>query len=122
MYRFLLKRIIDLIFSLFCIILALPLLLMTSILLLYFNKGKILFRQKRVGLREKVFTMYKFKTMTDEVDENGALLPNELRVTPIGSFIRKISLDELPQLLNIILGDMSLTGPRPLPLRWPRLS
>lgn len=118
MYKLFLKRIIDVIISLLIVILTLPLLIIISILLVYYNKGNLFFRQKRVGLREKLFTLYKFKTMTDEVDENGVLLPNELRITPIGSFMRNTSIDELPQLINILIGDMSLIGPRPLPVRY----
>jgi undecaprenyl phosphate N,N'-diacetylbacillosamine 1-phosphate transferase len=78
------------------------------------NKGNVFFVQTRPGYREKLFNVVKFKTMTDEKDQNGKLLPDEKRLTPVGKIIRKTSLDELPQLLNVLKGDMSFVGPRPL--------
>jgi undecaprenyl phosphate N,N'-diacetylbacillosamine 1-phosphate transferase len=109
------KRFFDLITSFtIIIILLLPLVLLT-ILLHFFNKGEgAFFTQTRTGKNAKLFQIIKFKTMTDARDENGMLLPDELRLTPIGKFIRSISLDELPQLINVLKGDMSLVGPRPL--------
>lgn len=82
-----------------------------------FGRG-IFFKQKRIGLHENIFTMVKFRTMTNEKDEEGALLPDEERITPYGAFLRKTSLDELPQLWNVIKGDMSIIGPRPLFVRY----
>ena len=114
MYNLFFKRVIDIIVSLFGLVLALPLLIIIFILLLYFNKGKIFFKQKRTGLGEKIFTIYKFKTMTDEKDKDGKLLSEKYRLTKVGKFLRKTSLDEIPQLLNVLIGDMSLIGPRPL--------
>jgi undecaprenyl phosphate N,N'-diacetylbacillosamine 1-phosphate transferase len=115
MYRFLLKRFLDLVISFFALaFLALPLLFIT-LLLLFFNKGAgAFFTQVRTGSKAKLFKIVKFKTMTDELDSNGKLLPDEKRMTPIGRFVRSTSLDELPQLLNVLKGDMSLIGPRPL--------
>lgn len=85
------------------------------LLLLFFNKGAgVFFTQTRTGKNAKLFQIIKFKTMTDERDEEGRLLPDEARTTPIGRFVRSASLDELPQLINVIKGDMSLVGPRPL--------
>ncbi len=114
MYLLFFKRIID--FSLVFIgfIILLPLFLAIIILLYIANKGNVFFYQKRPGLHEKIFTIIKFKTMTDEKDAAGKLLPNEQRLTKVGNFIRKTSLDEIPQLINVLKGDMSLIGPRPL--------
>lgn len=115
MYRFFLKRLIDALLSaLFLVIVIVPLIILT-ILLLIFNKGAgAYFTQVRTGKNAKLFKIVKFKTMTDERDSNGKLLPDEKRMTPIGRFVRSTSLDELPQLLNVLKGDMSLIGPRPL--------
>lgn len=114
MYKKFIKRIIDLIISLICLLLFLPILIIIIIILLYANRGKPFFYQKRPGLNEKVFTIVKFKTMNDKKDKKGKLLPNELRITKVGNIIRKTSLDEIPQLINVLIGDMSLIGPRPL--------
>jgi len=109
------KRGVDFIVSLFLIICFLPFLLLITILLLIFNKGAgAFFTQTRTGKDAKLFQIIKFKTMTDERDKNGKVLPDEVRVTPIGKFVRSTSLDELPQLINVLKGDMSLVGPRPL--------
>jgi undecaprenyl phosphate N,N'-diacetylbacillosamine 1-phosphate transferase len=104
----------DFILSLLAIIVLSPVLLMTAILVRVKLGKPILFKQKRPGLHEKIFTIYKFRTMTDKKDENGNLLPDDMRLTKFGKFLRSTSLDELPELLNILKGDMSIVGPRPL--------
>ncbi len=96
------------------LIIASPIFLLVSILLAIFQNGKVFFTQKRPGLNEKIFLLIKFKTMRDDKDKNGDLLPDEDRLTWIGKLVRKTSMDEIPQLLNIIKGDMSFIGPRPL--------
>jgi len=108
------KRVYDLLLSIILLVLFSPIILFTA-LLVYFKIGRpILFKQVRPGLNEQLFTIYKFRTMTDERDEQGELLPDEKRLTSIGKFIRKTSLDELPQLFNVLKGEMSFVGPRPL--------
>lgn len=114
MYKNYFKRIFDLFFSITGFIILSPLFILITILLFISNKGKPFFFQKRPGINNKIFTIIKYKTMNDERDENGELLPDSERMTAVGSFIRKSSLDEIPQLINIIKGDMSLVGPRPL--------
>ena len=115
MYRNFFKRIFDLIIALICLILSSPLIIVTFTVLSYLNNSfKVFFIQKRPGKNSKIFKLYKFKTMSDKKDNNGNLLPDKDRITPIGKFIRATSLDEIPQLLNVIKGDMSLIGPRPL--------
>lgn len=99
--------------SILLIVLFIPMAVISGILFVI-NDQKILFKQKRVGKNEKIFTIYKFKTMTDAVDESGKLLPDELRLTSFGTFLRKSSLDELPQLFNVLKGEMCFIGPRPL--------
>ena len=112
------KRLFDLVFSLVLVTLLLPLLALLAVLV-YINLGSpVLFRQQRPGLLGKPFTFYKFRTMNDRTDENGRLLPDEDRLTGFGSFLRGTSLDELPQLFNVIRGDMSLIGPRPLLMEY----
>jgi lipopolysaccharide/colanic/teichoic acid biosynthesis glycosyltransferase len=91
-----------------------PVLVLISILLGFTNRGKILFTQKRPGKNEAIFEVIKFKTMTDKIDEMGHLLPDQERLTKLGVFLRKTSLDEIPQLVNVFKGDMSFVGPRPL--------
>ena len=91
-----------------------PIIVFVIVFLAVSNQGDVFFVQKRPGKNEKIFKIFKFKTMNDKKDENGNLLPDEVRLTPIGRFIRKTSLDELPQLLNVLKGEMSLIGPRPL--------
>ena len=91
-----------------------PIFLITGILVLIFLGKPAIFRQKRPGKKEKIFTMYKFRTMSNKKDKDGNLLPNELRITKFGSFLRKTSLDEIPEFINILKGDMSFVGPRPL--------
>ena len=114
MYKNFIKRILDLLISLFLIILILPVLIIISFLLYFQNKGTPFFFQERPGKDTKPFKIIKFKTMTDEKDTEGNLLPDMERMTRFGGFIRKWSLDELPQLINVVKGDMSLVGPRPL--------
>lgn len=113
-YRRFVKRPMDFILSLIAIIVLSPLFLIVSILVRTKLGSPVLFKQQRPGLNEKIFTMYKFRTMTDERDEDGELLPNEMRHTKFGKFLRSTSLDELPELINVLKGDMSLVGPRPL--------
>ena len=115
MYKHIFKRAID--FSIvFCVLLVIsPFLLLITMWLYFANKGAgAFFTQERPGKEGRSFKVIKFKSMTDELDENGDLLPNEQRLTPVGLFIRKTSIDELPQLFNVLKGDMSLIGPRPL--------
>lgn len=111
------KRPIDFIGSLVALIILSPIFVATIIFLYFANKNGwkgVFFFQERPGKNEKIFKVIKFKSMTDERDDNGNLLPNELRITKVGVFIRKTSIDELPQLFNVLKGDMALIGPRPL--------
>lgn len=108
------KRLIDVCLSLVLFLALSPLFLLIYLLLAVIHKGNPLFRQKRPGLQGKLFTILKFKTMSDARDAAGQLLPDTARLTPIGRVIRASSLDELPQLLNVLKGDMSMVGPRPL--------
>ena len=115
MYKHLFKRIIDFTLSLLGFILISPLFLFLWLLLSIVNKGAgAFFFQQRPGKNERIFKVVKFKTMTDEMDSQGKLLPDAERLTRVGKFVRSTSLDEIPQLLNVIKGDMSLIGPRPL--------
>lgn len=109
-----LKRSFDLIVSLALLVMLLPLLSTVAILVRVKLGSPVLFTQLRSGLRSKSFYIYKFRTMTDEVDESGNLLPDRIRLTGFGHFLRRYSLDELPQLINVLKGDLSLVGPRPL--------
>ncbi|MDG1572725.1 sugar transferase [Robiginitalea sp. M366] len=109
-----LKRLMDFGFALLGLLVFLPILLILTLLLLVANRGKPFFLQPRPGKDEKIFRIFKFKTMNDRTDAQGELLPYEQRITPVGAFIRKFSLDEIPQLINVLKGDMSLVGPRPL--------
>ena len=119
MYKHFFKRVLDFITSLIAIICLSPFLLVMMVLLHFANKGAgVFFLQDRPGKDGKIFYVIKFKSMTDEVDENGELLPNDQRITKIGKFIRKFSIDELPQLFNVLKGDMSIVGPRPLLSRY----
>lgn len=118
MYKILFKGVLDLIMALFGIIILSPLFIFIIVCLLFINKGKPFFLQERPGENEKIFKIIKFRTMTDKKDSQGNLLPNENRVTRFGAFLRKYSLDEIPQLINILKGDMSLVGPRPLRVRY----
>jgi lipopolysaccharide/colanic/teichoic acid biosynthesis glycosyltransferase len=114
MYKLVFKRIFDLLLSLIGLLLMLPILFVIAMLLFIVNNGKPFFFQKRPGKNENVFSIIKFKTMTDKKDNNGNLLSDAERLTKIGKFVRKNSIDELPQLINVLKGDMSLIGPRPL--------
>ncbi|WP_293295445.1 sugar transferase [Allomuricauda sp.] len=118
MYKLFFKRVLDFVLAVFGFVLLFPIFLVIWVILLFVNNGKPFFLQPRPGKDEKIFSIIKFKSMTDKTDENGKLLPDELRVTKFGTFLRKSSLDEIPQLLSIIKGDMSLIGPRPLRVRY----
>lgn len=114
MYKNCIKRWLDFLLSLCGIIVLSPVLLVLCILVRVKLGSPVLFRQERPGRDEKIFTLCKFRTMTDEKDENGKLLPDAVRLTKFGKFLRGTSLDELPELFNILKGDMSIIGPRPL--------
>lgn len=114
MYQKYFKRPLDFIMALLGLIILSPLLLVIAILVRIKLGSPVIFKQPRPGLNEEIFTLYKFRTMTDERDENGELLPDEVRLTSFGKFLRSTSLDELPELWNILKGDMSFVGPRPL--------
>lgn len=116
-YENYIKRMLDFILSLIALICLSPVLLIVSILVRTKLGGPIIFKQQRPGKNEKIFTLYKFRTMTDEKDENGKLLPDSQRLTKFGKFLRSTSLDELPELINIIKGDMAIVGPRPQLIR-----
>jgi lipopolysaccharide/colanic/teichoic acid biosynthesis glycosyltransferase len=118
MYQFFLKRVLDFTISLIVLIILSPVILVTCLILLYVNKGKPFFFQDRPGMNEKKIRIIKFKSMTDEKDSAGNLLPDVERMTAFGNFIRKSSIDELPQLINVLKGDMSLVGPRPLLFKY----
>ena len=115
MYKHGLKRCLDFIVVLCVLLIIWPILLVITIWLHFANKGAgAFFTQERPGKNGKIFKVIKFKSMTDERDENGNLLPDAQRLTPVGRFVRSTSLDELPQLINVLKGDMALIGPRPL--------
>lgn len=118
MYRLFFKRFLDFILSLLAIIVLSPILLVVAILVRIKLGRPVLFNQERPGKNEKIFKLYKFRTMTNERDADGNLLPDEIRLTKFGKFLRSTSLDELPELINIIKGDMSIVGPRPLLVRY----
>ena len=112
------KRFFDIVSSLIAIIiLALPMMIL-AILIRVKLGGPVLFKQERPGKNGKIFTLIKFRTMTNQCDENGELLPDEVRLTKFGVFLRSTSLDELPELFNILKGDMSVIGPRPLLVQY----
>ncbi len=117
-YRDIVKPLADFSAAMVLLILFSPLLLIVFLMLVFANLGSPFFLQKRPGKDERIFTIVKFKTMNDRKDEQGNLLPDEQRLTPVGKFVRKTSLDELPQLFNVLIGDMSLVGPRPLVVRY----
>ncbi|MBE5737096.1 MAG: sugar transferase [Clostridiales bacterium] len=114
MYKHFFKRFFDFILSFVAIIVLSPIFIILSFLVLCNVGAPIFFKQKRVGKNEKVFTMYKFRTMSNKKDKDGKLLPDNQRVTRFGRFLRSTSLDELPELFNILKGDLSIIGPRPL--------
>ncbi|CAM1373819.1 sugar transferase [Tenacibaculum xiamenense] len=118
MYKRFFKRVIDFTVALIGLLIFSPIIVILTICLFFANKGKPFFYQIRPGKNEQPFKIIKFKTMTDEKDEKGNLLPDEERLTKIGRFVRKTSLDELLQLINVLKADMSLIGPRPLLLRY----
>lgn len=114
MYKLFIKRILDFLNALFFIVLFSPIILILAFLLFLNNDKSVFFLQKRPGKNERIFKVIKFKTMTDKKDDRGNLLADSLRLTRLGKFIRKTSLDELPQLINVLKGEMSIIGPRPL--------
>lgn len=114
MYKIIFKSTLDFLLALIGFLLLLPIFLIVMICLTLANQGKPFFFQVRPGKNAKLFKIIKFKTMNDRNDSNGNLLPDDVRLTKIGNFVRKTSLDEIPQLLNVLKGDMSLIGPRPL--------
>lgn len=118
MYKRCIKRCLDFLLSLCGIIVLSPVLLVVAVLVRVKLGSPVLFRQERPGRHEKIFTLYKFRTMTDERDEDGNLLPDDRRLTGFGKMLRSTSLDELPELFNILKGDMSVIGPRPLLVRY----
>lgn len=118
LYRRYFKRPMDFILSLVAIVILSPLMVVIAILVRVKLGSPVIFKQKRPGLNEKIFTIYKFRTMTDERDEFGKLLPDSVRLTKFGKLLRSTSLDELPELFNILKGDMSFVGPRPLLVQY----
>ena len=114
MYKTILKPFFDIIIALIGFIILSPLFLLVFLLMTYTNKGNPFFYQVRPGKNERIFKVIKFKTMNDKKDGKGELLPDSVRLTRVGKFVRKTSLDEIPQLINVLKGDMSLIGPRPL--------
>ncbi|OYQ32119.1 lipid carrier--UDP-N-acetylgalactosaminyltransferase [Flavobacterium cyanobacteriorum] len=118
MYKNFIKRLIDIITSFTGLVLLSPVLIITAILIAFANKGTPFFYQTRPGKHQKAFKIIKFKSMTDAKDARGNLLPDNERITRVGKFIRKTSVDELPQLINVLSGDMSLVGPRPLLFKY----
>jgi lipopolysaccharide/colanic/teichoic acid biosynthesis glycosyltransferase len=123
MYRYFIKPLCDFIVALFLLIILFPIILLTAILLFIVNNGMVFFIQQRPGLNAKPFKIIKFKTMRDAFDINGDPLPDNIRLTRVGAIVRSASLDELLQLINVLKGDMSLVGPRPLLMQYlPRYS
>ena len=112
------KRCFDLLSSILLVTLLSLILLLVALLVKIKLGSPVIFKQQRPGLHEKPFYLYKFRTMTDQRDHQGNLLPDHIRLTPFGQFLRKLSLDELPQLINVIKGDLSLVGPRPLLMEY----
>ncbi len=118
MYKNFIKRILDIILSFLAVVILSPLLILTAFLIRIKLGTPVFFKQLRPGKNEKIFGILKFRTMTDAKDENGNLLPDEIRLTRFGQFLRSTSIDELPELLNILNGDMSIVGPRPLLVQY----
>lgn len=118
MYTRFVKRFLDIFLSITALILFSPIFIILWISLFFVNQGHPFFYQLRPGKDERIFKLIKFKSMTDKRDENGVLFPYEKRITKVGSFIRKYSLDEIPQLINVLRGEMSLIGPRPLLIKY----
>ena len=118
MYRKFIKRALDFLLSLIGLIVLSPLFAVVAILVRVKLGGPVIFKQRRPGRHEKIFTLYKFRTMTDERDATGELLPDDVRLTKFGKTLRSTSLDELPELFNILKGDMSIVGPRPLLVKY----
>lgn len=118
MYAKYIKRILDFVLSLVALIVLSPVLLIVAILVRVKLGSPVIFKQQRPGKNEKIFTLYKFRTMTDKKDENGNLLSDSERLTKFGKLLRSTSLDELPELVNILKGDMAIVGPRPLAVRY----
>ncbi len=118
MYKSFFKRIFDLISAVLAFIVLFPVFAVVWVMLFFQNSGNVFFYQTRPGYKQKAFRIIKFKTMTDKKDKEGNLLPDTERITAFGGTIRKLSLDELPQLINVIKGDMSLVGPRPLLFKY----
>lgn len=114
MYKNIIKPFFDFLIAFFLLLMASPLFLLVCLGLFWAQNGKVFFTQKRPGKNEQIFSILKFKTMTDQKDQQGNLLPDAERLTHIGKFVRKTSLDELPQLINVLKGEMSIVGPRPL--------
>lgn len=118
MYRYFFKRFFDIFGAVFLIIITLPIMLLTYIFIKKYISKEAIFTQLRPGLNEKIFKIYKFKTMSDEKNKNGELLPDDMRLNCYGKKLRSLSLDELPQLFNVLKGDMSFIGPRPLLIEY----
>jgi len=118
LYKRFFKRPMELVLATIALILLSPVMLVIAILVRVNLGSPVIFKQQRPGLGEKVFTMYKFRTMTDECNDSGELLPDSKRTTKFGNFLRSTSLDELPELWNVVRGDMALVGPRPLLVRY----
>lgn len=117
-YEKYIKRLMDVVCALLAITVFSPIYILVAVLVRVKLGSPIIFKQARPGLNEKIFTLYKFRTMTDKKDENGNLLPDDVRLTKFGRLLRKTSLDELPEAFNILKGDMSIVGPRPLLVKY----
>lgn len=118
LYEKYVKRPLDLVLSCLAFVFLSPFLIVIALLIKMDMGSPVIFKQRRIGLQDKEFTIYKFRSMSDARDKNGIFLPDDMRLTRLGRFIRKTSIDELPSLVNIIKGDMAIIGPRPLPVRY----